>query len=210
MQKTQIQSLSDLVFGLAISIGSLSLLINNADDITAGTIIKEIVWFSIGFIILISIWLSYTAAMEDIEFESPAEVSLNMALMLLISIEPFLLNVVAFDRISVDFATMAYALNIGAILIIMGFFNHLVLRQRTRAADARQAAVQRNSRNRSLFKGAIFLVSALPLFWDITIGDTSVMYLIWVLAFVPELAFGMGRRMARKALDGPSGPADRY
>lgn len=57
--KPRIESLSDLIFGLALSTGSSSLLSRppvNPEDVVSG-----VIGFGFSFFILISVWLRYTA-----------------------------------------------------------------------------------------------------------------------------------------------------
>jgi hypothetical protein len=58
MQKYRIEVLSDLVFGLALSIGSLTMInqpVTRIDDIEGG-----ILGFVFSFLVIVSVWVSYT------------------------------------------------------------------------------------------------------------------------------------------------------
>ncbi|MGD0644409.1 MAG: TMEM175 family protein [Candidatus Bathyarchaeia archaeon] len=88
--KARIESLSDLIFGLALSIGALTLIGQPPSDFTALTF--AIAYYGFSFLILISVWYSYTRAMSQLHFETTRTVLLNIALLFLVSIEPFLFN----------------------------------------------------------------------------------------------------------------------
>ena len=95
MQKYRIEGLSDLVFGLALSIGSLAMInqpINNIQDIENG-----ILWFFFGFFIIVSVWVSYTKISSETKVETRMDFRLNLALLMLFAIEPYLLYLLGQD-----------------------------------------------------------------------------------------------------------------
>lgn len=89
-QKTRIESLSDLIFGLALSIGALTLIGQPPSDFQA--LVLSIAFYAFSFLILISVWYSYTQTMAFIRVETDRLVSFNILLLFLVSIEPFLFN----------------------------------------------------------------------------------------------------------------------
>src|SRR6266705_5184687 len=56
--KPRIESLSDLIFGLALSIGALALIAQPV--LTAGDLLRDLLDFAFGFIVLIVVWVRYT------------------------------------------------------------------------------------------------------------------------------------------------------
>ena len=192
MQKYRIEGLSDLVFGLALSIGSLALInmdINDVDDILRG-----IFWFIIGFMIIVSVWMSYTKIMAERTVETELDLRLNLLLLMLVSLEPFLLYMLTLEdsanvRLS-DFATMTYAIDIGLVMLVLGLFQHKIV-------SKGEGEINKRERNSHLVVASIFLISALPFFWDFTVFNTKGRYLMWMFIVVPTLYFKISGAMSR-------------
>jgi uncharacterized membrane protein len=96
--RPRIESLSDLIFGLALSIGALTLISNVNSFTTASQLLGAISDFAFSFLILIGIWMRYTRIMSVLPLENRWTVSLNTALLFFVSIEPFLFNVMPMDH----------------------------------------------------------------------------------------------------------------
>lgn len=126
--KTRIESLTDLIFGLALSIGSLSLLARPPSSPT--DVIMDIAGFGFSFLILISIWFRYTNIMSVLPVETSGTIFLNSVMLFLVSIEPYLLSLVVFGSFQassgavLNFASEAYALDLAGLTFIMGLFSH--------------------------------------------------------------------------------------
>lgn len=89
--RPRIQGLSDLIFGLALSIGAIQLVGNLPAD--PATLSLHLAEFGFSFLILISVWNRYTSTTSVIPVETPWMVRLNMVLLFLVAIEPFLFDV---------------------------------------------------------------------------------------------------------------------
>ncbi|WP_019178499.1 TMEM175 family protein [Methanomassiliicoccus luminyensis] len=195
MFKVRIEDLTDLVFGLALSIGAIALINRSEDDIS--DVLTGLFWFTFSFLILISVWISYSRIISRLKIESPRLLVLNVALLLLVAIEPYLLNVMAFDVNSQNYpellngASTLYALDLGGIWLIMAGFNQQAFRQGVEGREAFVAA--RNSR---LIDAAIFLASALPVFWTLALFDLPVRFLIWYVS-IPLGVIGHGYLVRR-------------
>jgi len=86
--KVRLESLSDLVFGLALSIGSLSLILNIPT--TAGGLSVDVEVFAFSFLIIVGVWLNYSRIVSVLPVETGGIMSLNLALLFCVAIEPFL------------------------------------------------------------------------------------------------------------------------
>lgn len=185
--KLRIESLSDLVFGFALSLGGIALLnlsINNVGDVLRG-----LFWFTFGFLILIGMWVSYSKIMSKVKLETALAMYLNIALLLLVVLEPYMLNLLAFDpSLNRDTATTLYALDLVSIWLIMAGLYHIALRQ-----DAEDAPMLRSERNLRVVHSAIFLLSLLPVLWTTSWGGVELRYIMWFMAwpigFVAEKMF---------------------
>ncbi len=61
--RPRIESLSDMIFGLALSVGAITLVGN--PPTTGGALYNDILAFDFGFLILISVWMRYTKIMSS-------------------------------------------------------------------------------------------------------------------------------------------------
>lgn len=188
MFKVRIEDLTDLVFGLALSIGAIALINRSEDDIS--DVMAGLFWFAFSFFILISVWISYSRIISRLQIETSRLLFLNVTLLLLVAIEPYLLNIMAFDVNSqnyfelLDGASTLYALDLGGIWIIMAGFNHQAFRQG--AEDRKVFLAARNSR---LIDATIFLASALPPFWTLTLFGLPLRFLVWYAAIPLGMIF---------------------
>lgn len=71
MFKVRIEDLTDLVFGLALSIGAIALINRSEDDIS--DVLTGLFWFTFSFLILISVWISYSRIISRLKIESPRD-----------------------------------------------------------------------------------------------------------------------------------------
>lgn len=182
MQKFRIEGLSDLVFGLALSIGSLAMINQNIND--EADIISGMVWFIFGFFIIVNVWISYSNVMAESRVETNIDFRLNLFLLLLVSIEPYLLYLIGKEHsFMMNFSTTAYAIDIGLIMLVMGIFYHRRIGNGL-ATDGNERS-DKERRNGNLIVAAFFLISAVPIFWDMGVFDVKARYLIWMLAIVP-------------------------
>ena len=185
MQRYRIEGLSDLVFGLALSIGSLAMIsqpVNNLSDITDG-----LLQFFFSFLIIVSVWVAYTKIVSEIKIESSWDFRLNLGLLMLVAVEPYLLFLLGHnDQEILEWASMAYALDVGLIMAILaGLFS------RKKEEGISEATVLQNrfERNRYIGISLVFLISALPFFWvPSVVGTINLRFIIWMFAIMPGLA----------------------
>src|SRR5258708_36505088 len=88
--RPRLESLSDLIYGLSLSIGAISLVITNNQSSGAGDINKNILQFLFVFIILITSWIIYTSDMSVLPIETRLLQLLNLFLLLLVATIPYL------------------------------------------------------------------------------------------------------------------------
>jgi uncharacterized membrane protein len=194
--KLRIENLSDLVFGFALSLGGIVLLnlsINQWTDVVRG-----LFWFSFGFLVLIGMWMTYSQIMSKVKLETPGAMYFNILLLLMVVLEPYLLNLLAFDQ-SLDRAigTTLYAIDLALIWLIMAAMYHIAIKQNH--PDSPSLRVQRDLR---IVHSGIFLLSILPFFWTVSVGGLELRYIAWFMAwpvgYMTEkaliLRFGIGAK----------------
>src|SRR3989449_7614302 len=118
--RPRIQSLSDLIFGLALSIGALNLIASKPPDTAA--LLGNIASFGFSFLVLILVWFRYTEIMSVLPVETTRTRALNTIMLFLVAIEPYLFNQISFGfaapsnpTLPQDAACATYALDIGTI-----------------------------------------------------------------------------------------------
>jgi hypothetical protein len=111
--KVRIESLSDLVFGLALSIGSIILV--GKQPQTGQDIAANVLLFGFGFLIIVMTWLGYSRTMAVLPVEAPFALLANLALFFMVAIEPYLFYVMTSVQTPglADAASVAYAIDVG-------------------------------------------------------------------------------------------------
>ena len=181
--RPRIQGLSDLIFGLALSIGALQFVGNipsKPEDLTA-----DLLYFGFSFLILINIWNRYTATTSVMPVETPGMVRLNMLLLFLVAIEPFLFDVmfaVGFKNDVGVAASVYYALDVGGMNFVLAYFTHLLASEEKGLIPRELNHLYKLSRDFLNLGGAMFMASDIPKLWTITLNGTPARVIIWVLA----------------------------
>ncbi len=183
--KPRMESLSDLIFGLALSIGAIALVsnINNIQD--NQTLLNDITVFGYSFLILIVVWLRYSRVMSLLPFERRWTTLLNTALLFTVSLEPFLFNIelMGFKGIR-DFASQLYALDLGAMLAILATFS-LVLADENRKLVSKDLLRSFKLEGIYMSIGAgFFLVSVLETFNSPAFLGLTWRSFLWIFPFI--------------------------
>jgi len=195
--KFRIESLSDLIFGLALSIGALTLIGQPPSDIQQ--LLLSIIYYAFSFFILIRVWYSYSRTMEELIIETKRALYLNISLLFLVSIEPFLFNQLITSNISAQYVSIIYAFDLGGLFAILALFAGSLLSNKDRPTHVlRHYSLSRIM----LITGALlFFASTLPFFWTLVIpinNSTRIpsRFLIWM---IPLLLPFIRRVLERKA-----------
>ena len=183
--RVRIESLSDLVFGLALSIGSLTLIGKLPQ--TAQDLATDIVLFGFSFLIVVLIWTGYTRTMAILSVDVRGAFILNLALLFGVALEPFLFYVLQSQTAILDIVSEAYALDIGAMSLILGVMVYLALSEEKRMKDRKIHPILLKRLNRILIAdivaGSTFFISALPFLWiPLSIGF-NLRFDIWYASF---------------------------
>ena len=171
-----------MVFGLALSLGALVLISQppqTPDQLYAGLGL-----FAFSFIILLTVWYNYSTVMGVLPVETRGLLFMNLVLLFVVAIEPYLLYVVAFhtpDAVG-ESASVLYALDLAAMNAILGGFLHVLSREDKALVPASMLRRMRSIRDVNLGFAAVFLVSILPVFWT-WIGPFGMptRILLWIL-----------------------------
>jgi len=201
--KVRIESLSDLVFGLALSIGSLFLV--NRMPQTGQDLEVYVLLFGFGFLIVVLTWLGYSRAMAVLPQEAPFALFTNLVLLFVVALEPYLFYVLESAQTAdlADPASVAYALDLGGLFLLQAALAYLVVKQGKEGLGGKQRvhpvviARFRRLMKLDVVVGVVFFISALPIFWVSTpIGILR--FYLWGTYFVLALAGRAVRRLAKK------------
>jgi uncharacterized membrane protein len=195
--RPRIETLADLIFGLSLSIGSIALIANppnSAEEITT-----HILAFAYTFFVLITAWLIYTTYMSVLPLETRTVTFLNVGLLLLVAIVPYLLNGVEVANPKLtpvevsnvqDYSSALFALDLGGILLILATFAHVISLEEKKLVAPELVTLFRNGRNRMGILALLTLISIAPEFWQWTLLSVPIRLYLW---YPPLISYWVGR-----------------
>ena len=193
--RPRLESLSDLIYGLSLSIGAISLVLTNAQSSTVSDINRNVLEFLFVFLLLITSWIIYTSDMSVLPIETRLVTFLNVVLLILVAIFPYLFDQVVstFNPDSVqEYASILFTADLAGTLVIMATFAHIIAREEEHLVDGEIMIRFRTARNRmSVLTVVVLLSLATP--WEWLFLGVHVRLLVW---YVPIVSFWVNR-MAR-------------
>jgi uncharacterized membrane protein len=161
--RPRIQTLSDLIFGLALSISALTLV--GQQLTTAQQLGEALGLYAFSFLILISVWRQYSTITSILPSETSVMVNLNIVLLFFVSIEPYLFNelFVLKGDLFQDVSGL-YSIDLAAMFIVITLFYHFLADEEKGLVSKALARRFRLARNFSLVLSIIFLLSIAPYF----------------------------------------------
>jgi uncharacterized membrane protein len=189
--RPRIQSLSDLIFGLALSIGALTLMGQKPSDFQG--LALSILYYGFSFLILINIWRSYTRTMSLLPVETTKLIDLNILLLFLVAIEPYLFNqLLTSNFVMAQNVSILYAFDLGGLIAIQAFFTNSLVSEKKKYILEEQLREYKSRRNYQLIIAVIFFVSTLPVFWTwrvelSNIGSIPLRLFFWFIALFLSL-----------------------
>jgi uncharacterized membrane protein len=186
ISRNRIESLSDLIFGLTLSIGALTLIAT--PPTSPGEIDTRIIAFFFNFVVLIAIWVQYTTIMSRLPVEKGRVVLANIVLLLLIILSTYVLNGVQYvspplpipaDTVLDAYSSQLYSLDLAAISGILAFFSYQLGIEENHLLSREYLAKARLARNLQAIFVVVFLVSALPQFWEWSIAQIPLRFDAW-------------------------------
>jgi len=195
--RSRIESLSDIVFGLALAISTIPL-ITRLPAKPFGMVV-DLAEFGFGFLILISVWLSYTNIMSVLPLEDSTTVTLNLLLLFLVSIEPYLFYLnITYDLLTHEiflyYASTLYALDMAGLMLILALFTQQLAKEEKGLVPKESLASYAMVRNILFVSAALFAITVVPVFWDIKLLDQPIRFYFW---FIP-LIVSSARRISER------------
>jgi hypothetical protein len=195
--RPRLESLSDLIYGLSLSIGAIGLVVNSVQSSGTSDINRNIIDFVFVFLILVTSWIIYTETTSVLPIEAREVTSLNVILLVLVVIMPYLFEQAILQSNSVDaqnYASSLFVLDLSGQILIASAFAHIVASQERRlAVGAGIVAGFRSSRN-LLFLVALVVLVGLGVPWDWVLLQVHVRMLVCLLPIIVFWANRMRRR----------------
>ena len=192
--RPRIEGLADLIFGLALSVGSLALVSHL--PVNSAQLTSDILTFGFTFLILISVWFDYTRILSVMPVEDRRTNSLNSLLLFCVSLEPFLFIVVNSqpDR-SGFFQTVStvYAIDLGVMMGVLAAFSLSLAYDRSIRLHPSVRDGFRGEAGTRGFIAAFFFLSALPVFAEPALFVFNEPLRIWMWIVPMVLAVGARR-----------------
>ena len=190
--RPRLETLSDLIYGLSLSIGAISLIITVGQSSSADDINRNIFEFLFVFFILITSWLIYTSDMSVLPMETRLVTLLNVVLLMLVAIFPYLFDQVfsATNPVSVrEYASVLFTVDYAGTMLIMAAFSHIIAQEEKHLVDGEIMERFRQTRNILSLLGIVVLLS-LVIPWQWQIFGVSIRLVIW---YVPIISFWFNR-----------------
>jgi uncharacterized membrane protein len=201
IERPRIESLSDIIFGLALAISTIPL-ISRIPAKPFGILI-DISEFGFSFLILISVWLTYTNIMSVLPVEDSTTVTLNLVLLFLVSIEPYLFYLnITFDLLTheafLNYASMLYALDMTGLMLILALFTNQLAKEERGLLPKESLARYRRVKNTLFVSAALFAITILPLFWTVKLWNQSIRFYFWFIPLFLSLVRRISERQSSK------------
>jgi uncharacterized membrane protein len=185
--RPRIQTLSDLIFGLALSIGAITLLSEKPSSIMGVAI--SLVGFGWAFLILALVWVRYTRIMSVLPVETGRMIGANMLLLFLVSVEPYLYNLITISSVPLPgqlnsgITTALYAVDMGSIFLILAYFTHELTMEERKLIPRELLRNYRLQTNATIASAALFFLSTLPIFWSVSAFGLQSRFILWMATF---------------------------
>jgi uncharacterized membrane protein len=197
--RPRIETLSDLIFGLALSIGAIELLSDKPASLAG--LVSSLIAFGWSFTILALVWVRYTRIMSALPIDTAKILAANILLLFLVAIEPYLYNLIPISLANVsgqldsEITTALYSIDMGSIFAVLAYFTQQLAIEERKLIPKELLRSYRMQRNTVIITSAVFLISALPMFWALSILGFPIRFLLWMGTF---LAWPVRRTLDRK------------
>lgn len=190
--RPRIETLADLIFGLSLGIDSIALI--PSTGLLPGDMNVRILGFAFAFLFVITSWLIYTTYASVLPLDTGLVTFLNVGLLLLVALIPYLLNTVVIGSSDVigDYASMLFGLDLTGILVILGLFAHILGKEENHLVPHDSMHLFRNGRNRMVVLAVLMVASIAPPFWTLRLLGTPLRMYLWT---APLFSYWAGRAM---------------
>lgn len=181
-----------MLFGLAVAISAIPLLLRL--PVKPFGIVVDITEFGFSFLILVSVWLGYWSIMSALPLEDRTIVALNVGLLFLVSVEPYLFYLnITFDLLAheplLNVASILYALDMAGLMVILALFAQELAKEEKGLVPKEKMAGYKRVRNVLLISALLFMITILPPFWTAKLLGQPARFYFW---FVPLVISSIG------------------
>ena len=167
--------------------------------------VVDISEFGFGFLILMSVWIGYTNTMSVIPVENNTVITLNLLLLFLVSVEPYLfyLNItydLASHELFLNLASILYALDMTGLMIMLGLFTHQLALEEKGLVPKDSITRYKRVRYVLFLSAVLFTITILPVFWSVRLYGQPIRFFFW---FIP-LFLSFGIRVSDSGLPAPA------
>jgi len=160
-------SFSDIIFGLALSIGSLILIENHVQ--VWQSFIWNLLLFGFSFAVIAMVWLSFSATMRYLSTDGQVVIFLNLMLFFCVILEPYLFYMLMNSSGQLSaVVSQVFAFDVGFMFFVLGALAENVAKE-ARLNHPNYHSEALNTLLRMIYPryilGALFLISVIPFFW---------------------------------------------
>ncbi len=189
--RPRIETLADLIFGLSLGIDSIALI--PSSGLTPFDMNVRILGFAFAFLFVITAWLIYTTYASVLPLEERGVTFLNVLLLLLVALIPYLLNSVIIGLNTVgDYSSSLFALDLTGILAILAVFAHILGLEGNHLVPHDSMPLFRSGRDRMVVLAVVMVVSIAPPLWTLRFLDVPLRLYVWAL---PLISYWAGRAL---------------
>ncbi len=189
--RARIETLADLIFGLSLGIESIALL--PSATATPSEMNLRILGFGLAFLFVITAWFIYSTYASVLPMEAPFVTFLNVSLLLLVALIPYLLNsVIVGLGTNGDYASILFALDLTGMLTILAIFAHILGHEDNHLVPHDFMPLFRSGRNRIVVLAVIMVASLAPPLWTWRFESVPLRLYVWTL---PLVSYWAGRAL---------------
>jgi uncharacterized membrane protein len=160
-----------------------------------GVLVSSLFFYSFSFLVLVSVWRSYSTILSVLPVETEWLTNLNILLLFIVSIEPYLFNQLFIATGTLwNGISMLYAVDLAVMFVVLGFFNHSLANEEKNLVPKNYFRKYRLERNYDVVVAAVFAISILPIF-EFTIEVAGRLFPLRVLVWIMALVLGLVRRV---------------
>jgi len=189
-----------MLFGLAIGISAIPMLLRLPAKPFG--IVIDVAEFGFSFLILISVWLGYWNVMCALPMEDFDVVALNIGLLFLVSIEPYLFYLsITFDlnahELLLNTASTLYALDLTGLMVVLALFTQKLATEERGLVPKDSLDRYKRVRDVLLVSAVLFGVTTLPPFWTIKLVDQPLRFYFWFIPLIIAAARVLSEQFTR-------------
>jgi hypothetical protein len=184
--RPRIETLSDLIYGLSLSIGAISLVITNSLASSVNDINRNILEFLFVFLILITSWIIYTSNMSVLPVETRLVIFMNVLLLILVAIFPYLFDQLISPLNTGDvqnYSSILFTIDYGVTLLIMAAFAHIISIEEKQLVATSLITLYKTARTR-VFLLSLIVFASLAFPWNWTLFSVPARFYIWAVPVI--------------------------